>query len=181
MSTVYFTGKGDDGTTGLLSNTRVSKADSLIEAIGSLDELNSAIGAAIAHVDEPTVRSSLSAVQNDLFVLGANLASTNEKKIEEAQIRHEAVERLEAAISEIGKNTPQLKSFVLPGGDISAAQLHVARTVARRAERCVVRAASEHRVDREAVAYLNRLSSYLFAAAVYINNLKGVKEANPTY
>ena len=181
MSTVYFTGRGDDGTTGLLSSARVSKADSLIEAIGSLDELNSAIGVAMAHVDKVSVRSSLASVQNDLFVLGANLASTNEKKVVEAQIKHEAVERLEAAISQIGAGMPELKSFVLPGGDIGAAQLHVARAAARRAERCIVRAASERRIDGEVVAYLNRLSSFLFAAALYVNHCKGVAEANPTY
>jgi cob(I)alamin adenosyltransferase len=181
MGTVYFTGKGDDGTTGILSSRRVSKADRLIEAIGAIDELNSSIGVAMAYIQDNGIRDRLAAVQNDLFVLGANLASTNEKKIYEAQIRDDAVAMLEKAIAEIGSKTPQVKSFVLPGGDAGAAHLHESRSIARRAERAVISAAAEYKVDRGVIAYLNRLSSYLFAAALYVNHLKGVEESHPTY
>lgn len=181
MSTIYYTGKGDDGTTGILSDKRVRKDDVLIDAIGDIDELNSSIGVALADVDDETVKRQLRSIQNSLFVLGANLASTNEKKIEKAQIKPEAVSEIEAAIKEIGNKTPELKKFVLPGGSRAASDLHLARAVARRCERRVISAGKEYKVDKEAIAYLNRLSSYLFAAALYMNHSKGVAESNPTY
>ena len=181
MGTVYFTGKGDDGTTGILASKRVSKSDRLIGAIGSIDELNSYIGVAMTYISDGLVNARLAVIQNDLFVIGANLAAANEKKIDKAQIKSSAVEGLEKAISELGGKTPPLKSFVLPGGDQGAAHLHMARAVARRAERCIIEAAAEYKVDRDVIAYLNRLSSYLFAAAVYVNHSKGVVESHPTY
>lgn len=181
MSTAYFTGKGDDGTTGILSAKRVSKSDVLMCAIGDIDELNSSIGVAMSYIEDPSVNASLKQIQNVLFVLGANLASANEKKMAEAQIKHEEVVGLEDAIREIDEQTPSLKSFVLPGGDIGASHLHMSRAIARRAERSVIAASKTYDVDKDVIAYLNRLSSYLFAAARFINNSKGVEETNPTY
>lgn len=181
MPTIYYTGKGDDGTTGILSDKRVRKDNILIEAIGDIDELNSAIGVALLHADDETVKRHLKFIQNNLFVIGANLASTNEKKIEKAQIHHEAVSDLEESIRIVGSRTPELKKFVLPGGSEVAAHLHLARAIARRAERHVISASREYKVDKAVVAYLNRLSSYLFAAAIYLNHSKGVTESNPSY
>ncbi len=181
MPTIYYTGKGDDGTTGILSDKRVGKDDVLIEAIGDLDELNSAIGVALSHVEDEQIKSHLKSIQNIIFVLGANLASTNEKKIDKAQIRRESIAELQEAIKQIGEKTPELKKFVLPGGSKAAAYLHLARAIARRSERSVIAASKIYKVDKEVVAYLNRLSSYLFAAALYMNHSKGVKESNPDY
>lgn len=181
MSTIYYTGKGDDGNTGVLSDKRVRKDGILIEAIGNIDELNSAVGVALSHVEGGEVGKQLRSIQNTLFIIGANLASTNGGKIAKAQIKPEALPELEAAIKDIGNGLPELKKFVLPGGSRASAHLHMARAIARRAERSVVSASKEYKVDRDVVAYLNRLSSYLFAAALYVNHEKGVTESNPSY
>ncbi|MDE1834486.1 MAG: cob(I)yrinic acid a,c-diamide adenosyltransferase, partial [Candidatus Micrarchaeota archaeon] len=180
MSTKYFTGRGDDGTTGILSNKRVRKDDALIEAIGNLDELNSVVGVALGQIKDETVRSRLMDIQNTLFVLGANLASTNEKKMHKAQIKDEAKAGLEAGIGELSKKIPELKQFVLPGGTSGSSQLHQARAVARRCERSAVAASKHYKVDAEVIAYLNRLSSYLFVAALYLNHMNGTAERHPT-
>ena len=177
----YYTGRGDDGTTGIISGKRVSKADKLIEAIGDLDELNSAIGVAMSYIDDQTVVAGLRSVQNDIFVLGANLASTNEQKIDKAQIKPESLSRLEASIRDLGEKAPELKRFVLPGGSRASSHLHLARAMARRAERSVVAAGKEYKVDKAVMAYLNRLSSYLFVAAVYLNARDKISESHPSY
>lgn len=179
--TKYYTGRGDDGTTGIISGKRVSKADKLIEAIGDLDELNSAIGVAMSYIDDQIVVAGLRAVQNDIFVLGANLASTNEQKIDKAQIKPESLSRLEASIRDLGEKAPELKQFVLPGGSRASSHLHLARAMARRAERSVVAAGKEYKVDKAVMAYLNRLSSYLFVAAVYLNAKDKISESHPSY
>ncbi len=179
--TIYYTGKGDDGTTGVLSSKRVSKSDVLIDAIGNLDELNSAIGVAMIHTDDNSVSAQLRLIQNDLFVIGANLASSNRKKVGGAQIDAGALARLESAIKSISNKNPELRQFVLPGGSEAAASLHLARAVARRAERSVVAAGGSYKVEKGVIAYLNRLSSYLFAAALYMNHVEGIKESHPTY
>ena len=181
MSTRYFTGRGDDGTTGILSSKRVRKDDSLIEAIGNLDELNSAIGVAIVHITDQSVRSQLVIIQNTIFIVGANLASTNDKKVDKAQIRPQAKVELEASISELSNKIPELRQFVLPGGTTGSSQLHMARAVARRCERSAVAASKDYKVDGGVIAYLNRLSSYLFVAALYLNHLNGMEERHPTY
>ena len=179
--TKYYTGRGDDGTTGILSGKRVSKSDKLIEAIGNLDELNSAVGVALSHVDDEVVAKELRSIQNDLFVLGANLASTNEEKVEKAQIKPESLKGLEASIMALSEKTPELGQFVLPGGSKASSNLHLARAIARRAERSVIAAGGDYKVDKAVVAYLNRLSSYLFAAALYINFKNKVEESHPSY
>ena len=179
--TKYYTGRGDDGTTGILSGRRVGKSDALIEAIGDLDELNSAVGVALLGIKDQTVEVELKAIQNDLFVLGANLAYANESKSEKAQIKPKALQRLESSIKNLDEKTPDLKRFVLPGGSACAANLHLARAIARRAERRVIAAGKEYKIERGVVAYLNRLSSYLFAAAIYVNMRAKVDERHPKY
>ncbi len=181
MPTSYFTGKGDDGTTGVISGARISKSDTLISAIGDIDELNSSIGVAICEIEDESLKTGLKSVQNDLFVIGASLASSDKNDRREGFGGEAAILRLEARIREIAGKTPDLKKFVLPGGSRGSACLHMSRAIARRAERSVIVASGEHSIDRRIVAYLNRLSSYLFAAAVYLNHAKGIKESNPTY
>ena len=179
--TKYYTGKGDNGTTGILSNRRVSKADKLIESIGDLDELNSAIGVALAHVKDESVAKTLKSIQNELFILGANIASTNDKKVEKAQVKPDALKELEVAIGVLNEKTPELKEFVLPGGSLASAHLHLARAIARRAERSVIAASAGYTIADGVVPYLNRLSSYLFAAALYLNFNEKIEEAHPRY
>ena len=181
MSTIFYTGKGDDGTTGVLSGKRIRKDDVLIEAIGNVDELNSAIGVALSHIEDKGVDAHLKSIQNVLFILGANLASPTDKKIEKAQVNQQSLVELEDAIREIGNKVPEMRKFVLPGGGKAAADLHMARSVARRAERSVMAATKDYKIDIEVIAYLNRLSSYLFAAALYMNHKEGVAENHPTY
>ena len=177
MSTIYYTGKGDDGTTGVLSGKRLRKDDALIEAIGNIDELNSAVGIAIAHIEDEEVKNQLKSVQNILFILGANLASAEGKKMDKAQLNPDSLVELEAFIKKLGNAIPELKKFVLPGGSKASAHLHMARAIARRCERSIIAAKSTYNIDIEVVADLNRLSSYLFAAALYMNLKNGVQRS----
>jgi cob(I)alamin adenosyltransferase len=177
----YYTGRGDDGTTGTLAGTRLKKSDKLMEAIGSLDELNSAVGVALSYVDDKLIADQLKSIQNDLFVIGAELASADGKKEVESKLKPDASARLEASIKELGDLMPGLDKFVLPGGSRAAAHLHMARSIARRTERMIVAAAGNYRIGNMVIAYLNRLSSYLFVAALYINFKDRVEELHPTY
>ncbi|MBN8848928.1 MULTISPECIES: cob(I)yrinic acid a,c-diamide adenosyltransferase [unclassified Sphingomonas] len=163
-----YTRTGDAGTTGLVDGSRVSKADARMQAIGDVDEANSAIGFAIVGLDDADLRIALSRIQNDLFDLGADLATPGEDftptemtlRIVSAQ-----VERLEAEIDAMNAGVPPLRSFILPGG--AAAALHVARAVSRRAERSAV--AIGGGVNPQALIYLNRLSDFLFVACRKVN------------
>ncbi len=181
MPTIYYTGKGDDGTTGLLAEGRLGKEDVLVEALGDLDELNSTMGIAMAYVKDEKVSAQLGMIQNDIFILGANLAAVANTKMQKRQLGDEPVQRLERDIKELGEMAPELKEFVLPGGSEAGAHLHLARAVCRRAERKLVAASRKYAMEKDAIAYLNRLSSYLFAAARYANAKDGASEAHPTY
>lgn len=177
----YYTGRGDSGDTGVLASSRLLKDDALIHAIGDVDELNSQLGVALFYTHDELVRRNLRLIQNDLFILGANLASIQEKKIDEAHIKKELLERLEKELDVMGKALPELKQFVLPGGGEASVQLHVARSIARRAERSIVAASKRYSIDRNVLAYMNRLSSFLFVAALYLNFREGIEESHPTY
>ena len=156
-----YTRTGDDGTTGLVDGSRVAKASALIAAIGEVDEANCAIGLAAVQAEDA---APLRRIQNDLFDLGADLATPD--SIEGAlRIVPAQVERLEAEIDAMTARLTPLTSFVLPGGTPAAAALHVARATTRRAER----AASAAAVSPLASAYLNRLSDWLFCAARMAN------------
>jgi cob(I)alamin adenosyltransferase len=120
-------------------------------------------------------------VQNDLFVIGANLASLSNPALKKAIMPPESVARLERAIEPMAAKLPELKQFVLPGGNEGATHLHVARSIARRAERRIVKVAEKHNLDDAVVAYVNRLSSLLFVAALYLNYSEGIDEEHPTY
>ncbi len=176
----YYTGKGDKGTTGLLGAGRMAKSDPVFTAIGDVDELNSAIGVALYYTHNDRIRSGLREIQNDLFIIGASLAS-RKVKISKARLSGKAVARLEGSIDEMDGQLPPLKRFVLPGGCEAAAHLHIARSIARRAERSMTGAGRNGRMDTNALAYMNRLSSYLFVAAIYLNYTEGIKESHPAY
>jgi len=172
--TKIYTRTGDAGTTGLVDGSRVSKADARMAAIGDVDEANSALGLAISALAEAQPSAILRRIQNDLFDLGADLATPGEDfapsemtlRIVPAQVAW-----LEQTIDAMNEALPPLASFVLPGG--GAAALHLARAIVRRAERTAVAAAAEVPLNPEALRYLNRLSDLLFVACRVVNKRTG--------
>lgn len=165
--TKIYTRTGDEGTTGLVDGSRRSKAEPRMVAIGEVDEANSAIGVALLSV-EGSLAAQLTMIQNDLFDLGADLATPGE--IEGAlRIIPEQVARLEAEIDAMNTALSPLTSFILPGGSAASAHLHLARAIARRAERAAVALAEQEAINLSALAYLNRLSDWLFVAARVMN------------
>jgi cob(I)alamin adenosyltransferase len=173
-----YTRAGDDGTTALVGGQRVPKDSLRIEAYGTIDELNSAIGVAIASGLSARLGSPLQTVQQVLFNLGSRLAldPADAGRIELPAVNAQHVERLELLIDEWNDELPALKSFVLPGGSVASAQLHVARTICRRAERVILALHREEPVEPEVIAYVNRLSDLLFVAARAENLDKGQDE-----
>jgi cob(I)alamin adenosyltransferase len=176
----YYTGKGDAGRTGLLGACDIDKKDPIFAVIGDLDELNSAVGIALYYTHDDMVRGELKMVQNDLFVIGAGLSSYKGAG-KSAKLGDGAVERLEKAIGNIERRIPAPKKFVIPGGCEGAVHLHVARAIARRAERSAFAIPARYKVNPEVKEYLNRLSSYLFAAAIYLNYTEEIDELHPKY
>ena len=178
----FYTGAGDSGYTGIIGVPRMKKSDRLIEAIGAVDELNSAIGVALAHSDDAALNKRLKALQNELFIVGAELASSGAHgRPATKRIVAGDVKALENGIAKLSEALPELRSFVLPGGTDVAAHLHMARAIARRAERTIVDASEERTVGRELLSFMNRVSSFLFVAALYTNRKRGAKEDRPTY
>ena len=175
--TKIYTRGGDQGETSLGDGSRVAKHDARVEAYGTVDEANAVIGLvrveiARAGADEKDLDATLSRIQNDLFDLGADLCTPEDGRRAEGALRIAAsqVEWLETGIDKINERLAPLSSFILPGGSPVAAQLHLARTVARRAERCVTELARSETVNTEAVKYLNRLSDLLFVMSRTANN-----------
>ena len=169
-----YTRTGDAGSTRLASGAPVSKTDPRVEAYGQVDETNAAIGVArLATAGDATLDAILARIQNDLFDLGADLATPaaqNEAERPRLRILERQVERLEAEIDALNAPLAPLESFVLPGGSPAAAALHVARTVCRRAERACVALAERESVSPAALKYVNRLSDLLFVAARHAND-----------
>lgn len=172
-----YTKTGDDGTTALGSGERRFKFDLRVSAYGTVDETNACVGMVRLHTGEsdPDLDRMLSRIQNDLFDLGADLATpeTEEKlEYEPLRITDAQVERIEADIDALNKGLTPLRSFVLPGGSPAAAPLHLARTVSRRAERLIVELAEQpgEHVNTAAVRYMNRISDFFFVAGRVVNN-----------
>jgi cob(I)alamin adenosyltransferase len=164
--TSIYTRAGDGGETSLGDGTRTNKLDSLIAAIGTVDELNAAIGLALAAALPERLRSPLERIQNDLFDLGADLSvPPAEGSPERLRIGHEQVESLERLCDELNAKLEPLRSFVIPGGGEGGARLHLARAICRRAEREVLSAAQERAQSPPVAVYLNRLSDLLFICA----------------
>jgi cob(I)alamin adenosyltransferase len=171
-----YTKTGDDGTTALGTGERRPKDDLRIEAYGTVDETNAAIGIARAELapEDAALDQTLAAIQNDLFDLGAELATPDDgkpKKHERLRVVTAQVVRVEREIDKLNAELQPLRSFVLPGGSRAAAALHLARTVSRRAERLMVTLARKEpeRVGKPALVYMNRLSDFLFVASRYVN------------
>ncbi|MGH7741431.1 MAG: cob(I)yrinic acid a,c-diamide adenosyltransferase [Candidatus Eiseniibacteriota bacterium] len=172
-----YTRTGDDGSTGLLGPGRVSKADARIEAYGTVDELNAAIGAARALDTGRMLESGLAAAQARLFQIGAELAAADAASAAKLdRIRDEDVLALERWIDQCDADLAPLKRFILPGGTPLAASLHVARTLCRRAERRVVALALARPIEPRVVRYLNRLADALFVLARWCNWRSGVAD-----
>jgi cob(I)alamin adenosyltransferase len=169
--TRIYTGGGDAGETSLGDGARVSKTDPRIEAYGTVDELNSALGLVLAAGPPDELRGWLERIQNELFDLGADLSVPFAGHEDRLRVTEDAVDRLEREIDEANASLPELKSFVLPGGCERAAQLFLARAVCRRAERAVLAVADTNRL---AAVYLNRLSDLLFVLARAANAEAGV-------
>ena len=174
--TKIYTRTGDDGSTGLGGGQRVPKNSLRIEAYGTVDELNSSIGLAVALGLEPRLAEMFKAIQNDLFHLGSDLCILEEDKLKfkVPQMEQRHIDQLEGFIDELQDSLKPLDNFILPGGTTGAAQLHVARCVCRRAERCVISLKEKEAVGTFTITYLNRLSDLLFVMPRYENLKRGV-------
>ena len=169
-----YTRTGDDGTTGLVDGSRVAKDDPRLIAIGEVDELNSAIGMAIAALGkgESAQAALLRTIQNDLFDLGADIATPGDDFAPSEMVLRivpAQVDRLERVIDALNEDLDPLRSFILPGGSPGAAHVHLARAIARRAERAAISAGRAAPLNPAALAYLNRLSDLLFVLARALN------------
>ncbi|HEX9986764.1 MAG TPA: cob(I)yrinic acid a,c-diamide adenosyltransferase [Thermoanaerobaculia bacterium] len=169
-----YTRTGDKGETGLFGGTRVPKNDPRIEAYGTIDELNSFLGVVRAAWPDSPVDPLLHQAQTDLFEIGAHLASPGLSRFPGVELAR--IEELEHSIDTMESELEPLRTFILPGGTLPAAHLHVARTVCRRAERLVVGLHDESPATESSVAYLNRLSDWLFVAARFANGRAGVAD-----
>lgn len=173
--TRVYTRSGDDGTTGLGGGQRVPKDNLRIETYGTVDELNSVIGVAVANGLDARLAEAFRTIQNDLFHLGSDLCILEEDKermpVPQVEPRH--VEALEQLMDALQAELPPLENFILPGGSPGGAELHVARCVCRRAERLAVALSHHEKIGTHVVKYLNRLSDALFVMARYENKCKG--------
>lgn len=172
-----YTKTGDKGDTSLFGGQRVPKDALRIEACGTVDELNSALGLARAENSDQRIDGILEVIQNELFELGADLAtprSVEKSKIKRMESRD--VQGLEKVLDDLQGSLRPLRSFILPGGSPVGAQLHFARTICRRAERVVVRLSRNEDIGETVIVYLNRLSDLLFVLARYANHRAGIPE-----
>ena len=168
-----YTKTGDNGDTGLFSGKRVSKASLRIEAIGTVDELNSAVGFVISglRTTDYGLRKELLRIQNDLFVIGGSLANPKQK-VNLAKRTKE----FEKLIDELTKKLPPLFNFILPGGGATGASLHIARTVCRRVERRIVSLSQKEKVQPEVIIYINRISDLFLTMSRFVNQKEKQKE-----
>ena len=178
ISRVY-TKTGDKGETSLVDGSRVSKADLRVAAYGDVDELNSLLGMARVGADDGQLNDALGRIQNELFIVGADLASPVTVAV--PRITEERITEMEQLIDLLLEELEPLREFILPGGTAFGATLHLARTVARRAERSVARLAAESEINPRALEYLNRLSDLLFVMARVANRRAGVKEQSANF
>lgn len=176
--TKVYTRTGDEGTTGLGGGQRVSKDSLRIAVYGTVDELNSQLGLALCSALDDEIAAALVRIQNELFHLGSDLCVLEEDKEKQPvpAIEERHIEALETEIDDLVARLVPLQNFVLPGGSSGAAQLHLARTVCRRAERLLVALAAEEPVGPFTLQYLNRLSDALFVMARYENHKQGVED-----
>ena len=183
MARIY-TKTGDDGTTALISGKRVDKDAPRIKAYGTVDELNAALGVVRSCGPDPVTERIVLRIQDQLFTLGANLAlpaGTSRSDWGIPAVTDDDVASLEALIDELEAGLEPLRQFILPGGSRAAAALHLARTVARRAERHCVSLSRAEKLEPPVIRYLNRLSDLFFSLARRENFMSGIKESHPTF
>lgn len=174
-----YTKTGDKGETSLFTGQRVPKTDPFIEALGTVDECNSALGTALSFLPQnpemDDTRQQLETIQHALFDVGAALATprtrANTSKLEKTRFDHQEIEQLEKWIDKMEAELPPLKAFILPGGHSAGAALHLARSICRRSERRVLPLYRDEDVSDTVLIYLNRLSDYLFSVSRYVNFL----------
>lgn len=171
-----YTRKGDKGETSLIGGVRVSKTNARIEAYGTVDELNSFLGVIRDTAEKSHQSEVLVEIQNRLFTIGSELASAPESKMKVPELTDGDIELLEKEMDSMNEGLPELKNFILPGGDLAASHCHVARCVCRRAERRTVALAALAEVDERIIRYLNRLSDYLFMLARFYTHQHGGTE-----
>jgi len=172
-----YTRTGDAGTTGVMGGARVSKDHTRMQALGDVDEANAAIGLALAFQTDRNLIAILRNAQNTLFTVGAEVGSKGKAKV--PRVKHEHVVTLETAIEVL--DVGEIKEFVMPRGPASVASLHFARTVVRRAERSCVALNRREKLNPELLRYVNRLSSFLFQAAVWVQRQAKAPEEHPEY
>lgn len=177
--TKVYTRTGDKGKTGLVDGSRVSKADIRVDAYGDIDELNSLLGLIRVKLEDKEIDQVLSIIQNDLFIVGADLASP--LSIQVPRIGQETIDSLEQWADLYLEHLPPLKEFILPGGSESGALMHLARTVARRAERRVVELGEKEQINPLTIAYVNRLSDLLFVLAREVNRRNQITEFSANF
>ncbi len=170
-----YTRTGDKGKTSLFDGTRVLKSHKRVETYGTIDELNSIIGATVAHLknNEKQLKVELEKIQNDLLDIGSALATPHPMPVIGLENRPKEFEK---CIDNLTQKLPELNEFILPGGGKAGSFLHVCRTIARRAERQLVALTQKEKVDEAIVIYLNRLSDLLFTMARYVNYMEKKKE-----
>ncbi|MBR3724581.1 MAG: cob(I)yrinic acid a,c-diamide adenosyltransferase [Bacteroidales bacterium] len=176
---MIYTKTGDKGTTSLVGGTRVPKYHIRVEAYGTVDELNAHVGllAEMVKDSHPQQYADLKEVQRNLFVVQTLLATEKEVPFTLPQLPADAVEAMEHRIDDLQALLPPFRSFVIPGGTLPSAQCHVARTVCRRAERCIVKLGTEATVDPQVACYVNRLSDYLFVLSRHLVVSQGAEES----
>ena len=170
-----YTKTGDDGNTGLQGDFRISKSHPRIMAYGTVDEANAAIGIVLTNSLDDDVSQLLSQIQNDLFLLGSDLSNQNLNNLKN-RISLEMIENLEVFIDTFESELPPITNFILPGGNIAAAQIHQVRTIIRRAETLVVKLSDKDEINSNSIKYLNRLSDLMFVMGRLINKRNGVED-----
>lgn len=168
-----YTKFGDKGNTSLFGGATVPKSDPRLEAYGSVDELNAVLGVVLSFGENGSLAESITKIQSDLFLVGAELAS---KKGKTRKIQPKRVGEIEAEIDRMEAELPPLHNFIMPGGSKTASLLHLARTVCRRAERAIVALSQKEKVNPDIVVYMNRIGDLLFILARYANYRKKVSE-----
>lgn len=179
MSLKIYTKTGDLGTTSLIGGTKVSKSNLRIETYGSVDELNSHLGLVIDTCEDKASRKTLKEIQDRLFTIGSALACDPDKesKMKIPDLKETDVEFLEKEIDRMNDNLPEMKHFILPGGHVAVSNIHIARCVCRRVERCCVNMLDHQLfIDPLIIKYLNRLSDYLFVLARFIGHQLNISE-----
>ncbi len=166
-----YTKTGDDGNTGLQGNFRIAKSHPRIQAYGTVDEANAALGIVLTNSLDEDIITILTKIQNDLFVVGADLSNPNLNNMKN-RVSQDLVDMLEQHIDKFELDLPPLTNFILPGGDVSAAQLHYVRTVVRRAETQTIQLSEKDEINSNCIKYLNRLSDLFFVMGRLINKRK---------